>query len=234
MDYEKTSKAIRTARIAAGYTQARVADILGKSQTAVAAWETGRSQPTASVIVELAKLYGVSSDYLLGLSDYFSDTHKAVIEALLGDVQAPRFADEMSRLIAKLPQLSEKIDDKDTFISMTVECLGDTIKEFNALLSTFLDTCNSIELGKKISILNKRVANLSEKSFSAFPQDAKELYYHFIEFETSVKAFDPATFSGNALICIDQIEGSFGKLALFLQNKLSGIYSEAFTSSEQG
>ena len=68
MNYNSISSAIRTARTNAKLSQKNVAEYLNKSQATVAAWETGRSQPDASTIVELAKLFHVSTDYLLGVS----------------------------------------------------------------------------------------------------------------------------------------------------------------------
>ena len=39
------------------------------SQSAIAKWELGKTEPTASAIVTLANFFEESSDYLLGLSD---------------------------------------------------------------------------------------------------------------------------------------------------------------------
>ena len=41
----------------------------GISQSAIAKWELGKTEPTASAIITLAKFFGESSDYLLGLVD---------------------------------------------------------------------------------------------------------------------------------------------------------------------
>ena len=56
------------ARLKAGLTQKQVASAVNKSQTTVAAWESGRAQPDAATIVKLSELFHVSSDYLLGIS----------------------------------------------------------------------------------------------------------------------------------------------------------------------
>jgi len=45
------------------------AKALNMSQSAVAKWELGKTEPTASAIILLAKLFGESADYLLGLVD---------------------------------------------------------------------------------------------------------------------------------------------------------------------
>lgn len=51
------------------YTQATLAKKLNITRSAVNAWEMGISVPSTSFIVELARLFHVSTDYLLGLKD---------------------------------------------------------------------------------------------------------------------------------------------------------------------
>ena len=50
-------------------TQAELARELGLTRSSINAWEMGLSVPSTPFIVELAKLFGVSTDYLLGLTD---------------------------------------------------------------------------------------------------------------------------------------------------------------------
>lgn len=57
-------KAIREQR---GLTQADLAKQLGITRSSVNAWEQGISVPSTQYIVELAGLFKVSADYLLGI-----------------------------------------------------------------------------------------------------------------------------------------------------------------------
>ena len=57
-------KAIREQR---GLTQADLAKQLGITRSSVNAWEQGISAPSTQYIVELAGLFKVSTDYLLGI-----------------------------------------------------------------------------------------------------------------------------------------------------------------------
>ena len=50
-----------------GYTQARLAAKLGVSLPTVRAWEQGKSSPKYDTLVQLCKLYDVTSDFILGL-----------------------------------------------------------------------------------------------------------------------------------------------------------------------
>ncbi len=50
-------------------TQSELAKILGLTRAAVNAWEMGISVPSTQYIIELAKLFSVSTDYLLGMND---------------------------------------------------------------------------------------------------------------------------------------------------------------------
>ncbi len=59
-------KALREAR---GFTQAELARQLGITRNGVNSWEQGLSMPSPAYLVELAKLFRVSTDYLLGLSE---------------------------------------------------------------------------------------------------------------------------------------------------------------------
>ena len=51
------------------YSQQQIADALGISLRAYQYYEYGEREPTVSTIIALAKFYGVSTDYLLGLTD---------------------------------------------------------------------------------------------------------------------------------------------------------------------
>jgi transcriptional regulator with XRE-family HTH domain len=59
-------KALRTAH---NLTQAELARKLGVTRNGVNSWEQGLSIPSTNYIVELSKLFGVSTDYLLGISE---------------------------------------------------------------------------------------------------------------------------------------------------------------------
>ena len=55
----------RTARLSAGLSVAQVVEALSVSDAAVYQWETGVTTPNTKRIIEVAKLYGVTMDYLL-------------------------------------------------------------------------------------------------------------------------------------------------------------------------
>ena len=44
----------------------QLAKATGISQSAIAKWETGRTEPTASALLTLAEYFGETADYLLG------------------------------------------------------------------------------------------------------------------------------------------------------------------------
>jgi transcriptional regulator with XRE-family HTH domain len=60
---------IKLLREAAEMTQAELARLLGLSRSSVNAWEMGLSVPSTQYVVELAKRFNVSTDYLLGIED---------------------------------------------------------------------------------------------------------------------------------------------------------------------
>ena len=59
---------IKSIREQLGMTQAEVARKLGLTRSSINGWEMGLSVPSTQYIVELAKLFNVSTDYLLGFN----------------------------------------------------------------------------------------------------------------------------------------------------------------------
>ncbi|MGN0675680.1 MAG: helix-turn-helix domain-containing protein [Oscillospiraceae bacterium] len=60
---------IKALREKSGMTQTQLAKRLGISRSAVNSWEMSLSTPSSIYLVELSKIFGVSTDYLLSLDD---------------------------------------------------------------------------------------------------------------------------------------------------------------------
>ena len=60
------SDRIKQLRELAGYSQAQLAKKLDVTRSSVNAWEMGLSTPTTQYVVAIAKLFHVSTDYVLG------------------------------------------------------------------------------------------------------------------------------------------------------------------------
>lgn len=62
-----TADRIKALREARGWTQAELARRLNITRNGVNSWEQGLSMPSPACLVDLAKLFSVSTDYLLGV-----------------------------------------------------------------------------------------------------------------------------------------------------------------------
>lgn len=80
---------IKSLRIANNITQSELAKRLGITRSSVNAWEMGISIPSTMYIVELSRLFGVSTDYLLGVR------HGAVLDVSGLDDDGVRILNEM-------------------------------------------------------------------------------------------------------------------------------------------
>ena len=66
---EKYLKRIRDLREDNDLTQTEIAEYLGTSQTMYARYERGANEIPVRHVIKLSNFYGVTTDYLLGLSD---------------------------------------------------------------------------------------------------------------------------------------------------------------------
>ncbi len=60
---------LKELRLEKGLTQKQLAQNTGLSKSAIDFWEREQRVPNANAVVVLAKFFGVTSDYLLGLED---------------------------------------------------------------------------------------------------------------------------------------------------------------------
>ncbi len=63
--YEK----IKNLRVNSGMNQVQLAKRLGVTKSAVNSWETGTNSPSLLYIIKLSQIFGVSTDYLLGVNE---------------------------------------------------------------------------------------------------------------------------------------------------------------------
>lgn len=63
---------VKALREQSGMTQTELAKRLGITRSSVNGWEMGLALPATSTLVDLAKIFHVSTDYLLGLKENVS------------------------------------------------------------------------------------------------------------------------------------------------------------------
>lgn len=64
-----------------GLTQAQLADKLDKKRSTISGYETGGKEPDFDTLCEFAEFFGVSTDYLLGLSNNIGNRDDALFNA---------------------------------------------------------------------------------------------------------------------------------------------------------
>lgn len=60
---------IKTLRVERNMTQTDLAKLLFTSQDTISLWERNKSLPDIKSIIYMTKIFGVTSDFLLGLED---------------------------------------------------------------------------------------------------------------------------------------------------------------------
>lgn len=66
MEFQRRIKELRLQK---NISQMELAKATGISQSAIAKWELGKTEPTASAIIILAEFFDETTDYLLGVTD---------------------------------------------------------------------------------------------------------------------------------------------------------------------
>ncbi len=78
--------------------QIDVAEAVGIDQRSLSNYETGKTNPDSATIIKLARFFGVTCDYLLGVSDSVLMDNKAVVKEL---EQIRERLEEIQRFLGK-------------------------------------------------------------------------------------------------------------------------------------
>ena len=100
MDQMKIGKFIAKKRKEQGMTQMRLAEALGVTDRAVSKWETGKSLPDASIMLELCKLLGITVNDLLNGEEISMENYNAKMEKNL--LEMVKKKEEADRRLLKL------------------------------------------------------------------------------------------------------------------------------------
>ena len=83
---------LKTLRLQNGLTQAQVAQKLGVTKSVISAYETGLRLPSYDILINISRIFKVSTDYLLGLDNIreidLSGLTEEEIQALLNLIKA--------------------------------------------------------------------------------------------------------------------------------------------------
>lgn len=89
VDFGNTLKSLRLKK---DMTQAQLAQKLGLTKSVISAYETGLRLPSYDVLIHMAKIFHVTTDYLLGVESTqnidFSGLSQEEIDALLRLIKA--------------------------------------------------------------------------------------------------------------------------------------------------
>ena len=66
---KKIGQIIKKLRIEKGISQMQLAKEIGCAQKAIDSWEKSINEPKASYIINLAKFFNITCDFILGLED---------------------------------------------------------------------------------------------------------------------------------------------------------------------
>jgi len=98
------------------YTQKELAEIVGASQQSVSRWVNGPTEPDIATLIKCASIFGVSVDYLLGVTDtptiYFDtkkDQSPSEREQALNVAQAALNGEAVPAIPADAEEFSQRV-----------------------------------------------------------------------------------------------------------------------------
>lgn len=84
---------IKKLRQSSNLNQVCLARKLGVTKQSISNWENGNIMPSIDMLIRLAEIFGVTTDYLLGLNDKhdlntngLSETQVAHVQAIINDI----------------------------------------------------------------------------------------------------------------------------------------------------
>ena len=111
-------------REANGYTRKKLAEELGRPYATVTKYETGEREPGHTYIIEIAKKFGVTTDYILGI-----EKSPAPTEADTGDKRLDGIIENYHQLNEAGKDDLAKHAEHLTYIPEYKKCNSDSVEE---------------------------------------------------------------------------------------------------------
>lgn len=139
MNQEKIGKFIASCRKENGYTQAALAEKLGITDRAISKWETGKSMPDVSIMLELCGLLKINVNELLTGEHITMDNYKEIAEQTLIEM---RNKEEQAN--KKLLRAEAFLITLTVIASLSMIIAGSLMAPYNAVVGVILCTAASI------------------------------------------------------------------------------------------
>lgn len=102
----EVSESLKRFRKWTGLNQEEMATKLGVKRQAYQPYETGKVKPSVDMVLKMAKVFGVSADYLLGLSDEPQPVKYDADEIKKAFVIRDMFKESMTKIAAEAQAVS--------------------------------------------------------------------------------------------------------------------------------
>lgn len=164
-----------------GITQQALADVIEVSQQTVAQWEKGTREPNLEKLIVLAKLFGVTLDYLVGVENYSANSTRIANEVELTDKRDVRlFLEKLySDTISKKIEWKRYYDrfpadsSQDMTVNLGLSFVTD-LGRLNATVILFHSTSYSLLTTKESTLILPEI-RLSDGATFTLPSDAGTL-----------------------------------------------------------
>lgn len=124
MHENKIAENLVRLRLAKGVSQEKVAQRLSVSNKTISKWENGASAPDLSMLVELSKYYGVTTDELLGLCEEKKQSAEKGVSAIFDGLDRRELAlQAFETMKAFAPAVCETISKNNCDIYYKEDCL---------------------------------------------------------------------------------------------------------------
>jgi len=165
VSFPQTLKLLRNER---NLAQNDIAEYLGMTRQAIAAYEIGKREPDYSVLIKLADFFKVSVDYLLGRAqcrDSNAITIGENIQLIRGKLTYEDFSDEIARntgviIFPELLELYEKANRMSNVGTISI------LSKYAGVRQSFFSMPNDLESLEKERELYSKEIKLSEYSKS--------------------------------------------------------------------
>ncbi len=139
MNQEKIGKFIAKCRKENGYTQATLAEKLGITDRAISKWETGKSMPDASIMLELCELLKINANELLTGEHIIMDNYKEIAEQNLVEMR-----NQEEKVNKKLMRAESFLTILSVVASLALIIAGVLIAELNPTIGIVLCSLGSL------------------------------------------------------------------------------------------